>query len=36
MGQNDMPIPDIHMEGGVGQGFGDDPIQLDHVAFCQA
>ena len=36
MGQDNVPIPDVHMEGRVGQGLGDDPFQLDHIAFCQA
>ena len=26
----------LHMERGVGQGFGDDSLQLDHIIFRQA
>ena len=31
-----MKVPNVHMERGVGQGFRDDSLQLDHIIFRQA
>ena len=36
VGQNNMAVSDVHMERGVGQGFRDDSLQLDHIIFRQA
>ena len=36
VGQNDVAIANIHMEGGIGKGFGDDSLQLNHIIFRQA
>ena len=35
MGQYGVPVSDVHLEHGVGQGFHDCTLKLDYVVFRQ-
>ena len=34
--QDNVTITDVHIERGVGQGFGDDALQFNHIVFSQS